>query len=108
MHGWPRVGIGRRAHPHAARRHRRGSRPEKLQHSLSRSILIAVREIAPHIGVDPKVRFGKPVITGTRVTVAEVVQMIAGGMTTDEIAREYDLTAEQVQAAFPGFKVQAR
>ena len=32
------------------------------------------------ITIDPKVKFGKPVITGTRVPVDLVVGKIAGGM----------------------------
>lgn len=58
-----------------------------------------MQEIAPRITVDPDVRFGKPVIEGTRVPVDLVVGKIAGGMTIDEVAREYELTREDVQAA---------
>lgn len=59
----------------------------------------AMKEIAPQIVVDPAVRFGKPVVAGTRVAVADVVGMLAGGMTVEEVVREYDLTADQVRAA---------
>lgn len=52
-----------------------------------------------HITVDPAVRFGKPVIEGTRVPVDIVVGKIAGGMTIEEVMREYDLTLEQTRAA---------
>ena len=38
-------------------------------------------EIAPRINVDEKVRFGKPVITGTRVPVDLILGKLAGGMT---------------------------
>ncbi|MFQ5792002.1 MAG: DUF433 domain-containing protein [Acidobacteriota bacterium] len=58
-----------------------------------------MREIANRIAVDPEVRFGKPVIKGTRVPVELVVGKIAGGMTFDEVAEEYGLTREDVQAA---------
>ena len=58
-----------------------------------------VIEIAPRIVVDPAVRFGKPVIQGTRVPVGLVVAKLAGGMTTDEVAREYEITLEDVRAA---------
>lgn len=58
-----------------------------------------MREIAPRIVVDPAVRFGKPVIRGTRVPVAMVIAKLAGGMTTAEIVQEYALTTEDVQAA---------
>ena len=58
-----------------------------------------MREIAPRIVVDPAVRFGKPIIRGTRVPVAMVIAKLAGGMTTAEIVQEYALTTEDVQAA---------
>ncbi|OGD84946.1 hypothetical protein A2165_02025 [Candidatus Curtissbacteria bacterium RBG_13_40_7] len=56
-------------------------------------------KIAPGITVNTKVRFGKPVIVGTRVPVDMVVGKIAGGMTVDKIMIEYGLTRGQVLAA---------
>ncbi len=56
-------------------------------------------KIAPNITLNAKVRFGKPVIEGTRVPVDLVVGKIAGGMAVDEVEREYDLTHGQVLAA---------
>lgn len=56
-------------------------------------------EVAPRIVVDPEVRFGKPVIQGTRVPVHVVVAKIAGGMGLEEVAEEYGLTVEDVRAA---------
>jgi uncharacterized protein (DUF433 family) len=58
-----------------------------------------MKEIAPGITIDPKIRFGKPVIKGTRVPVDLIVGKIAGGMTIDEVAKEYDLKREQILAA---------
>lgn len=58
-----------------------------------------MKEIAPRIIIDPKIRFGKPVIRGTRVPVDLIVGKIAGGMTIKEIAREYDLKREDILAA---------
>lgn len=55
--------------------------------------------IAPRIEVDPAIRFGKPVIQGTRVPVELVIAKLAGGMSADEVASEYDLTLEDIQAA---------
>jgi uncharacterized protein (DUF433 family) len=55
-------------------------------------------EIAPRIVVDEGVRFGKPVVAGTRVPVDLVLAKLAGGMTTDEIRNEYGLTTEDIQA----------
>ncbi|HET6201210.1 MAG TPA: DUF433 domain-containing protein [Planctomycetota bacterium] len=56
-------------------------------------------EIAPRITVDEKVRFGKPVIQGTRVPVDLVVGKLAGGMGVAEVAEEYGLSREDVLAA---------
>jgi uncharacterized protein (DUF433 family) len=58
-----------------------------------------VIEIAPRITVDEKVRFGRPVIQGTRVPVELVVGKLAGGMIVEEVTEEYALTREDVLAA---------
>lgn len=58
-----------------------------------------MKEIAPRIVVDEQVRFGRPVIEGTRVPVDLIVGKLAGGMTLDEVASEYELTREDVLAA---------
>lgn len=55
-------------------------------------------EIAPRIVVDETMKFGKPVIQGTRVPVDLVLGKLAGGMTLDEVMVEYDLTREDVLA----------
>ena len=49
--------------------------------------------------VDPKVCHCKPVIRGTRTPVAIVVGSLAGGMSFEEVQREYDLTVEDIRAA---------
>ena len=56
-------------------------------------------QIAPRITVDAEVRFGKPVIEGTRVPVAIVVGAVAAGDSLEEVAREYGITLEDVRAA---------
>ena len=58
-----------------------------------------MKEIAPRIVVDENVRFGRPVIKGTRVPVETVVSKLAGGMTVEEVAEEYGLTRDDVLAA---------
>jgi uncharacterized protein (DUF433 family) len=55
-------------------------------------------EIAPKISVDERVRFGKPVITGTRVPVDLILGKLAGGMTYEEVMAEYDITREAILA----------
>lgn len=56
-------------------------------------------EIANRISIDPAIRFGKPIITGTRVPVEVLVAKVATGMSIDDVAREYDLQREDVMAA---------
>jgi uncharacterized protein (DUF433 family) len=55
-------------------------------------------EIAPRISVSQKVRFGKPVITGTRVPVELVLGKLGSGMTYEEIIKEYEITTEDILA----------
>lgn len=56
-------------------------------------------QIAPRITVDGAVRFGKPVIEGTRVPVDLVLAQLAGGMTIEAVTEEYELTREDILAA---------
>ncbi len=51
------------------------------------------------ITIDPEVRHGKPIIKGTRVPVDIILGSLAGGMTVDEVAKEYDIGKEDVLAA---------
>ena len=57
------------------------------------------KQLSHHITIDQRVRFGKPVIKGTRVTIDLIVGKIAGGMKVEEVMKEYDLTRNQVLAA---------
>ncbi len=56
-------------------------------------------EIAPRVCVDEKVCSGKPVICGTRVPVDLILGQLAGGMTYEDVMREYDLVREDIYAA---------
>lgn len=56
-------------------------------------------EIAHRITVDEKVRFGKPVIKGTRVPIDLIIGKLTGGMTYEEVIAEHDLTREDILAA---------
>jgi uncharacterized protein (DUF433 family) len=51
------------------------------------------------ITLDSAIAHGKPVIRGTRVPVTVVVGSLAGGMSFEEVQREYDVTAEDIRAA---------
>lgn len=48
---------------------------------------------------DPKILGGKPILKGTRIAVEFVLELLASGMTTDEIVREYPhLTKQDIRA----------
>jgi uncharacterized protein (DUF433 family) len=51
------------------------------------------------IVLDPEIAHGKPVIRGTRVPVAVILGVLAGGMQIDEAALEYGISQEDVRAA---------
>ena len=51
------------------------------------------------ISVNPAIRSGKPCIKGTRITVYDVLEYLAGGMTEDQILGDFpDLTREDIRA----------
>jgi uncharacterized protein (DUF433 family) len=58
-----------------------------------------IMELAPRIVVDPDIRFGKPIIKGTRVPVNLVVAKVAGGMSFSALAEEFDLSRDDIRAA---------
>ena len=50
--------------------------------------------------VNPDVRSGKPCIKGTRITVYDVLEYLAGGMTEDRILSDFpELAREDIRAA---------
>jgi uncharacterized protein (DUF433 family) len=54
----------------------------------------------PYVEINPKKRFGKPCIKGTRITIGDILEMLADGMTQAEITSEHpNLNALQIKAA---------
>lgn len=52
------------------------------------------------ISVKPTVRSGKPCIRGTRITVYDVLEYLAGGMTEDQILADFpDLSRDDIRAS---------
>ncbi len=50
------------------------------------------------ISIDPAVRFGKPCVRGTRITVGDVLGYLAGGMSEDQLLKEFpQLTREDIR-----------
>lgn len=51
------------------------------------------------ISIDPSIRFGKPCITGTRITVSDVLGWLASGMSFEEILEDFpELNLDQIKA----------
>lgn len=51
------------------------------------------------ITIEPDKRSGKPCIRGTRMTVQDVLEYLAGGMSQSELLAEFpDLTSEDIRA----------
>ena len=51
------------------------------------------------IVLNPKLHHGKPVIKGTRVPIVAIIGGLAGGMSMEEVCRDYEVTEEDVRAA---------
>ena len=52
-----------------------------------------------HISVSPDIRSGKPCVKGTRITVYDILEYLAGGMSEDEILADFpDLSREDLRA----------
>jgi uncharacterized protein (DUF433 family) len=51
------------------------------------------------IAVDPAVRFGKPCVRGTRISVGDVLGYLAGGMSEAQILADFpQLTSDDIRA----------
>lgn len=51
------------------------------------------------ISLDPAVRFGKPCVRGTRITVGDVLGYLASGMTETQVLADFpDLAHEDILA----------
>jgi uncharacterized protein (DUF433 family) len=47
------------------------------------------------IEINPEIRFGKPSIKGTRITVGDILGWLAAGMTHEQILEDYPLLKEE-------------
>ena len=64
------------------------------------SLMENEEELLKRIVVDPKVMVGKPVIRGTRISVEQILRLLAKGLTFEEILKDYPhLTKEDIVAA---------
>ena len=49
--------------------------------------------------IDEKIRHGKPIIKGTRVPIDIVLGSLAGGMSYEEVCKEYGIIKKDILAA---------
>ena len=65
-----------------------------------RVTFITMTAFHTYISIDPEIRFGKPCIKGTRISVADILQWLASGMTNIEILEDFpQLQNEHILAA---------
>jgi len=58
-----------------------------------------MRQYSDKITIDPNIRFGKPCVKGTRITVYDVLGWLASGMTYDQIIHDYqEVSLEDIKA----------
>ncbi len=56
-------------------------------------------ELSSVITIEPGKRSGQPCIRGMRITVRDVLEYLAGGMTVDEVLADFpELTLEDIRA----------
>jgi uncharacterized protein (DUF433 family) len=52
-----------------------------------------------HIEINPNKRFGKPILIGTRISVADVLTWLANGMSNAEIIEDFpEITLDSIKA----------
>jgi uncharacterized protein (DUF433 family) len=59
-----------------------------------------MKDFEQFISIDPNIRFGKPCIKNTRITVGDILNWLSSGMSFEEIIGDFpELTVEQIRAA---------
>ena len=57
-------------------------------------LIMGNEELSDYIVIDQGIRFGKPCIKGTRITVGDILQWLSEGIPIQEILDEYPLLNE--------------
>ncbi|GHV76326.1 hypothetical protein AGMMS49942_11470 [Spirochaetia bacterium] len=59
-----------------------------------------MNDLTNYITIDRDIRFGKPCIKGTRITVGDILQWLSEGISTQEILEDYpELQEVHIRAA---------
>jgi uncharacterized protein (DUF433 family) len=62
-----------------------------------------MKEFSLYIAVNPEIRFGKPCIKGTRITVCDILKWLASGMSYAQLLEDYPLLKKEHIMAALGF-----
>lgn len=63
--------------------------------------MMSEQQLLSRITVDPAVCHGKPCIRGLRYPVAMLLELLSGGMTTDQVLGDYpDLETDDLRAVY--------
>lgn len=59
-----------------------------------------MKDYLEHISIDPEIRFGKPCIRNTRISIGDILGWLAAGMTISEILEDFpELNEAHIRAA---------
>ena len=63
------------------------------------STIVTRIDYRDRIAIDPEIRFGKPSVRGTRITVGDVLSYLASGMSQQQILADFpQLTSDDIRA----------
>jgi uncharacterized protein (DUF433 family) len=63
------------------------------------STIVTRMDYRDRIVIDPEIRFGKPSVRGTRITVGDVLSYLASGMSQQQILADFpQLTSDDIRA----------
>lgn len=61
---------------------------------------MSITSVKNRISIDPNIRFGKPCIKGTRITVSDILNLLSAGYAIGEIPAQYpNITKKDIIAA---------
>lgn len=67
--------------------------------SINLNKVVTMVDYKKYISIDPNIRFGKPCIKGTRISVYDVLSWFANGMSMEDIKNDFpELSDKQIQA----------
>ena len=67
--------------------------------ALARPLIFTPMNYQDRIVIEPEIRFGKPCVRGTRITVGDVLSYLASGMSEPQILADFpQLTSEDIRA----------